>query len=60
MTAAVVFRKAMAAGRSAAQAREPVTACPYRGDADTARERSLARAWIRGYGAGNPMPADPR
>ncbi|SDD86490.1 hypothetical protein [Actinokineospora iranica] len=57
-TPADEVRLALAAGRAAAQARRPVRANPYRGDADTARERVLARAWVRGYGNANPMPVD--
>jgi hypothetical protein len=52
------MRAALAAGRTAAQNRQHVSANPYRGDADTTRERVLARMWIRGYGAGNPMRVD--
>lgn len=57
-TPASEVRLALAAGRAAAENRQPVSANPYRGDADTARERVLARAWVRGYGFGNPMPVD--
>lgn len=57
-TPAGEIRLALAAGRTAAKNRQPVSTNPYRGDAETARERVLARAWMRGYSAGNPMKVD--
>lgn len=39
--------EAMDAGRSAAQAGQPVTACPH--GQDTAAGRALASAWVRAY-----------
>jgi hypothetical protein len=57
-TPAGEMRAALAAGRAAAMNRQPVSANPYRGDADTTRERVLARMWIQGYDAGNPMRVD--
>jgi hypothetical protein len=57
-TPAGEVRAALAAGRAAAQNRQPISANPYRGNADTTRERVLARVWMRGYAFGNPMPVD--
>ncbi|MEU5847446.1 hypothetical protein [Saccharopolyspora shandongensis] len=56
MTVPAQMREALDAGRAAAENRQPPKANPYRGDADTARERVLARMWRQGYQAGNPMP----
>jgi hypothetical protein len=50
--------RARAAGIRAARADEPRTACPYRPDGSTARERMLCRAWLTGYGTVRPMPVD--
>lgn len=45
-------------GRAAAQAGQPLTACPHNVDADTPQERALARMWLRGYDRVNPFPVD--
>lgn len=57
-TPAAEARDALAAGRAAALAGTPVTINPHKADADTPRERVLARMWMLGYGGGNPMPVD--
>ncbi|GAA1819304.1 Rmf/CrpP fold protein [Actinomadura chokoriensis] len=50
--------RAVIAGRAAARAGEPVTACPYDPDGSTAVERAQARLWLRGYDRENPANID--
>lgn len=57
MTVAAQARKALLAGRKAAQDKQP-PANPYNGNAAEARERVLAKAWRLGYSNANPMPVD--
>ncbi|MEU6238446.1 Rmf/CrpP fold protein [Kitasatospora sp. NPDC047058] len=41
--------RAAAAGRDAARAAQPITACPH------PRESLLRSAWVRGYAAARPI-----
>lgn len=50
--------RALTAGRTAARANEPVTACPYDPNGESPQERALARLWIRGYDRERPAPID--
>lgn len=56
--AALPMIRAWVAGRVAGRERQPITACPYRPDAETAVERAQARMWIRGYDRENPANID--
>ncbi|WP_373920656.1 Rmf/CrpP fold protein [Streptomyces rapamycinicus] len=51
MASRVELTRALIAGRNAARANQPATACPH-------PERTLARAaWIRGYAQVRPIAA---
>ncbi|WP_158516453.1 Rmf/CrpP fold protein [Kitasatospora sp. MBT66] len=45
--------RATRAGRDAARAGQPITACPH------SRESLLRSAWVRGYAAARPLTAPP-
>lgn len=51
-------RAALAAGRAAAENRQPASSNPHQGDSADVRERVLAAAWMHGCGQGNPMTMD--
>lgn len=44
------------AGRSAAQGSQPSSSNPHDARSALASDRVLAKMWMRGYSAGNPMP----
>lgn len=58
LAAALPMLRALAAGRAAGAADEPITACPYDPDSGTAVERAQARMWLRGYGQTRPDTVD--
>ncbi|GAA2298358.1 hypothetical protein GCM10010402_66210 [Actinomadura luteofluorescens] len=56
--AALPMLRALAAGKAAGRDEQPVTACPYSPDGDTAQERAQARMWLRGYAQTRPDTVD--
>ncbi|TYK47163.1 Rmf/CrpP fold protein [Actinomadura decatromicini] len=46
---ALPMLRAIAAGRAAGTAEQPITACPHDPDGESAQERAQARMWLRGY-----------
>jgi hypothetical protein len=58
MSPALAMTRALLAGEQAARYGQPLTVCPHRTDADTARERVLATMWLRGYARNSPLPVD--
>lgn len=58
LAAALPMLRALAAGRAAGAADEPITACPYDPEGDTSVERAQARMWLRGYGQTRPDTVD--
>lgn len=58
LAAALPMLRALAAGQAAGANGEPITACPYRVDADRSVERAQARMWLRGYARARPDTID--
>ncbi|HEY9472832.1 MAG TPA: Rmf/CrpP fold protein [Mycobacteriales bacterium] len=58
MSAATDMANAVAAGEQAARDGLPLTDCPHRPDAPTARERVLATMWLRGHARVTPLQVD--
>lgn len=56
--AALPMLRALAEGKTAGAAEQPITACPYRQDASTSTERVQARMWLRGYAQARPDTID--
>ena len=57
-SAATEMAQAVAAGQQAARDGLPITDCPHRPNAPTARERVLATMWLRGHARVVPLPVD--
>lgn len=55
---ALPMLRALNAGKAAAEAGQPVTACPYDQDAEKSVERVQARMWLRGYAQTRPDTID--
>lgn len=58
MSARTDTAQAMKAGRDAARAGQPVTACPYDHRSLDARERVLAVLWCRAHNRVSPLPIE--
>ena len=56
--AALPMLRALAAGKAAGLAGQPVTDCPDDPDAEAPQERARARMWLRGYAQTRPDTVD--
>ncbi|WP_242908685.1 Rmf/CrpP fold protein [Actinomadura terrae] len=56
--AALPMLRALAAGRAAGKADDPVTACPDDPESSDAQARARARMWLRGYAQSSAPPVD--
>lgn len=56
--AALPMLRALAEGKAAGAAEQPITTCPYRPDAEKSVERVQARMWLRGYAQARPDTID--